>query len=133
MREPPEPKHLGASDEEVVELCREWMRYLGATDAVVAAGDSRRVCDLYGSRYLGWVENKRGNLEVELVERAAAVVAADGRRGLVFARHGVSPFARVRADELAIAIFWFDVQGGTLDGVNMLGRDLLAKATTSPN
>lgn len=107
------------------------MRYLGATDALVAAGELRRACDLYGSRDLGWVENHRGNLEVELVERAAAVAAADGRRGLIFARHGVSPAARVRADELGIAVFRFDAQGGTLDGVNLLGRELRATAQAS--
>jgi len=106
------------------------MRYLGATDAVAATGESRQVCDLYGTRYLGWVENRRGNLGLELVERAAAVAVADGRPGLLFARHGVSPAARVRADEVGIAIFGFDVQGGTLDGVNLLGRGLLANAQT---
>jgi hypothetical protein len=106
------------------------MRYLGDTDAVVATGESRRVCDLYGTHYLGWVENRRGNLGLELVERAAAVTVADGRRGLLFARHGVSPAARVKADEFGIAIFGFDAQGGTLDGVNLLGRGLLANTQT---
>lgn len=100
------------------------MRFLGATDTVVAMGESRQSCDLYASGYLGWVDNKRGNLEVEFVERAAAVTGVDGRRGLIFARHGVSPFARVRADELGIAIFGFDPEGGTLDGVNLVGRQL---------
>lgn len=104
------------------------MNYLGVTDAVVAAGKSRQVCDLYGSHYLGWVENKTGNVEIGLVEHAATVVATDGRRGLIFARRGVIPAARVRADELGIAIFGFDPQGGTLDGVNLLGRELVANA-----
>ncbi|MFF2773190.1 hypothetical protein ACFVUP_39455 [Streptomyces bacillaris] len=130
MIETPEPRPWGASDDEAVELCREWMHYLGVTDVVVAVGEARQVCDLYGSRNLGWVMNKRGNLEVELVERAATVAAADGRRGLVFARRGVMPDARMRADELGIAIFGFDPQGGTLDGVNLLGRELFANAQT---
>lgn len=102
------------------------MHFLGATDAVVATNESRQICELYGSRHIGWVENKRGNLEVEFVERAAAVTTADGRRGLIFARHGVSPIARVRADELGIAIFSFDPEGGTLDGVNLVGREWCA-------
>lgn len=104
------------------------MHYLGAADVVVATGEARQICDLYGSRYLGWVENKTGNLEIEQVEHAAAVVAADGRRALIFARRGVSPAARVRADEFGIAIFGFDPQGGTLDGVNLRGRELFATA-----
>lgn len=109
------------------------MYYLGAGDAIVATGDSRQLCDLYGSRHLGWVENKRGNLEVRLVEHAGMIVAADGRRGLIFARRGVIPAASVRADELGIAIFGFDPQGGTLDGVNLLGRELFAIAQAQPH
>lgn len=104
------------------------MRCLGATDTAIATGDSRQACDLYSSIYLGWVDNDRGNLDVELVERAAAVVAADGRRGLIFAGHGVSPFARAKAEAFGIAVFRFDAQGGTLDGVNLLGRELFAIA-----
>jgi len=104
------------------------MRYLGATDAAVATGESRQTCDLYASGYLGWVENKRGNLQIVQVEHAAAIVAADGRSGLIFARHGVIPAARVRADERGIAILGFDPRGGTLDGVNLLGRELIANA-----
>ncbi len=103
-----------------------WMRYLGEMDAVVAGVESRRVCDMYGSRYLGWVENGQGNVGLALVERAAAAVAADGRRGLIFVRRGVRPQAVDRADQLGIAIFGFDPRGGTLDGVNLVGRKLRA-------
>lgn len=102
------------------------MRFLGATDAVVAKGEPRQSCDLYASGYLGWVENKRGNLGLEAVERAALVVAADGRRGLIFIRAGALPQAVDRADALGIAIFGFDPEGGTLDGVNLVGRELCA-------
>ncbi|MFF2773074.1 hypothetical protein ACFVUP_38855 [Streptomyces bacillaris] len=94
----------------------------------MATGEARQICDLYGSHHLGWVENHTGNLEIGLVEQAAAVIAADGRRGLIFARRGVIPAARVRAEELGIAILGFDPQGGTLDGVNLLGRELCATA-----
>lgn len=127
-RQTPEPKRWGASDGEAIELCREWMMYLGAADTVVAYGTAVRVCDLYSSHYLAWVENKTGNLGIGAIEQAATVVAADGRRAWIFARRGVSPAARVRADELGIAIFGFDPQGGTLDGVNLLGRELFAAA-----
>lgn len=125
-RHPPEPKPRGASDDEAIELCREWMIYLGAADAVAASGTTTGVCDLYSARSLAWVNNQRGNLEVKRVERAASVSAADGRRALIFVLGGVIPAARVRADELRIAIFGFDPEGGTLDGVNQLGRELCA-------
>lgn len=123
-RQPPEPNPWGASNDEAIELCREWMIYLGAADTVVASGAAGKACDLYSAMYLGWVENQRGNLGVDLVERAASVAAADGRRGLIFVRHGVLTQAFDRADQSGIAIFGFDPQGGTLDGVNLLGREL---------
>ncbi|QIZ99420.1 hypothetical protein [Leifsonia sp. PS1209] len=92
----------------------------------MAKGESRQTCDLYASRYLGWVENRRGNLGLEAVERAALVVAADGRRGLIFIRHGVLPQAVDRADSLGLAVFGFDPEGGTLNGVNLVGREWYA-------
>ncbi|MFF9565162.1 hypothetical protein ACF1AJ_17585 [Leifsonia sp. NPDC014704] len=125
-RQPPEPKPWGASDDEAIELCREWMIYLGATDAVAAYGTTAEVCDIYSAGSLAWVDNQRGNLAVHRVERAASVSAADGRQALIFVRAGVFPAARVRADDLGVAIFGFDPEGGTLDGVNLLGRELLA-------
>ncbi|QIZ99848.1 hypothetical protein [Leifsonia sp. PS1209] len=125
-RQPPEPKPRGASDNEAIELCREWMIYLGAADTVVAAGAAVQACELYSAGYLAWVDNQRGNLDMAQVTRAASVSAADGRRGLIFVRHGVLPQAVDRADELGIAIFRFDPHGGTLDGGNLLGRELCA-------
>lgn len=102
------------------------MIYLGAADTVMASGPAVRACDLYNASYLAWVENKRGNLGLEAVERAALTVAADGRRALIFIRHGVLPQAVDRADDLGIAIFGFDPEGGTLDGVNLVGREWYA-------
>lgn len=125
-RQPPEPKPRGASDDEAIALCREWMIYLGAVDTVLASGATVQACDLYSAGYLAWVDNDRGNLDVPHVMRAASLSAADGRRGLIFVRHGVLPQAVDRADELGVAIFGFDPQGGTLDGGNLLGRELYA-------
>ena len=98
------------------------MVHLGATDARVADGAIRFVCDLYSSRFLGWVENHRGNLDVDLVERAAATSASDGRIPLVFVPGGVFPEARDRADSLGVALLRFRPEDGALDGINVLGR-----------
>ena len=120
----PPPRPLGVSNDEAIELCRQWMVYLGATDSVVASGDSRRACDLYSSRFLGWVDTRGGNLNVELVEHAAQVATSDGRRALVFVPGGVYPDAQDRADVLGIALLRFDPYGGDLDGANLAGRQL---------
>lgn len=102
------------------------MIYLGAVDTVAASGAAVKACDLYSAKFLAWVDNKPGNLDIERVNRAATVSAADGRPALMFVRHGVLPDARERADELGVAVFGFDPRGGTLDGVNLRGRALSA-------
>lgn len=130
-RQPPDPKPWGASDNEAIELCREWMIYLGAGDTVVASGAAVQACDLYSAKFLAWVENRAANLEIERVNRAATVSAANGRPALIFVRHGVLPDARERADELGVAVFGFDPKSGTLDGVNLLGRALSAKGLSA--
>jgi len=120
--EPPHPRVWRASDEEAVELCREWMVYLGAVDVVAASAAVTRVCDIYSSRFLAWVDNRRGNLGLDVVERAAATAAGDGRYPLVFLSGGVLPEAQDRADALGLALLRFDAQGGNLDGANLVGR-----------
>lgn len=122
---PPAPLRWRATDLEAVQLCREWMVYLGAPDAVSAEGESRGVCDIYSSRFLAWVSNQRGNLGLDLIEKAAAVAAADGRFPLVFASGGVLPEAQDRADAVGLAILRFDAQAGNLDGANLIGRRML--------
>lgn len=120
--EMPSPRPWGVSDEEAIELCREWMVHLGATDTRAAEESTHHVCDLYSTHFLGWVENRRGNLDIDLVERAAATSAGDGRFPLLFVPGGVFPEARDRADALGVALLRFRPQDGALDGVNGLGR-----------
>lgn len=121
---------FGVSDEEAVELCREWMIYLGAADSVVATGGTGEFCDLYSSRYLGWVDNGRGNLDVDAVEKAAAFAAADGRQPLIFLRGGVRPVAQERADVLEVALLNYRERDRALDGRSRLGRKIIATGLT---
>lgn len=125
-KQPPEPKPWGASVEEAIELCREWMVYLGAADTVAASIETGQLCDLYSTRYLAWVDNQRRNLDLELVDRAARMSAGDGRQALIFIPGGVRPAARKRADELGVGLFRYDAHGGVLDGANTIGRQLYA-------
>lgn len=112
------------SDEEAIQLCRDWMIFLGATDTVAASGTVRQLCDLYSDRYLGWVDNRRGNLDVDIVNRAATLAAADGRRALIFLPGGVRPVAQDLADALGVALLRYGAHGGVLDGANTIGRQL---------
>lgn len=107
------------------------MVHLGATDARATDLRANRVCDLYSSHFLGWVETRRGNLDVDLVERAAAISAGDGRSPLLFLPGGVFPEARDRADALGVALLRFRAQDGALEGVNGLGRQ--ARTVGLPN
>lgn len=124
--ESPEPRLWRASDEEAVELCREWMIYLGAADAVVAQGEARKVCDLYSSRFLAWVDNRRQNLDVDVVQTAAQVAAMDGRYPMIFVPGGIFPDAQYLADATGVALLRFDSVGGDLDGASAIGRRLRA-------
>lgn len=128
--EPPAPTPWDVSDEEAVLLCRDWMIFLGATDTVAASG-TQQSCDLYSHRYLGWVDNRRGNLDVDDVERAASIAGTDGRGALIFVSGGVIPRARQRADLLGVALLRYGAQGGDLDGANSLGRQLCASGLAS--
>lgn len=116
----------GATGAAAVELCQHWMIRLGATDTVVASEEAGTICDLYSSRYLAWVESRRGNLDLGVVESAAAISAADGRAALIFVAGGVFPSVQDRADDLRLGLLRFDAHAGDLDGANIVGRQVLA-------
>lgn len=124
--EVPRPRVWKASNQEAVELCRDWMVYLGAADVVAASGDVAEVCDLYSSGFLAWVDNRRGNVGLDLVEKAATIAMGDGRHPLVFLSGGVLPEAQDRADAVGLALLRFDAQGGNLEGANLVGRQIRA-------
>lgn len=121
-KEPPQPRLWRASDEEAVELCRQWMIYLGAADAVSAQGEARKVCDIYSSRFLAWVDNRRQNLDVDVVQNAASVAAVDGRHPLIFVPGGIFPDAQDLADATGVALLRFSSLEGDLDGAGAAGR-----------
>jgi hypothetical protein len=106
------------------------MVYLGATDTVIARGDSRHLCDLYSRRYLAWVSDARGNLDVGIIDDAARIAASDGRLPLVFVPGGVRPIARERADALGVALLRYRPLDGALDGANTFGRQLCVSGLT---
>lgn len=127
----PKARPYGVSAEDALELCKEWMIYLGAADTVTASGSIRELCDLYSSRYLAWVDNGRGNLDVDAVERAASLASSDGRQALIFLRGGVRPIAQQRADALGVALMNYHAQDGSLAGRSKLGRELLSSVSTA--
>lgn len=124
--EEPEPMPLGVSDDGAVALCRHWMVHLGAADTVVASETVRAVCDLFSSRYLAWVDNGRGSLEVEAVLRAAEVASSDGRQPIIFKRGGIRGDAQSQADLRGVALFSYVPSDGLLEGANPLGFQLRA-------
>lgn len=119
----PAPRPFGVSAEEAIELCREWMIYLGATDTVASSGQAKDLCDLFSTRYLAWVDNGRGNLDVGPIEVAATLAATDGRRPLIFMQGGVRPTAQQRADALGVALLNYHARDGSLAGRSRLGRE----------
>ena len=117
--ERPRPRPVGSSQTAAVEFCREWMVYLGETDTVIAAGDAA-VCDLYSSRYVALVENRIGNIEVPLVQRAVTLSASDGRRALVFHSGGCFPDAGELANAHGIPLIAYVARAGNIEPRNRL-------------
>lgn len=114
----PAPRREGVSDVEAVELCRDWMVYLGAADTVVARGGVSRVCDLYSSRYVAFVDNGYDNIGQEIVDGASALAASDGRSAIIFHAGGCSPEASRVADAIGIPILTFDALNGAIEARN---------------
>jgi hypothetical protein len=94
------------------------MIYLGEVDTVAAVGEASEICDLYSSRYVALVDNHRGNIGLPVVDRAAALVASDGRRGLIFHSGGCLPVAAVKAERLGIAAIMFDARNCLIEPRN---------------
>ncbi|GAB3396187.1 hypothetical protein GCM10027568_29830 [Humibacter soli] len=116
--ERPAPRRDGVSDSEAVALCRQWMVYLGETDAVEAVGRVASVCDLFSSHYVALVDNKQGNIGLPLVERGMALASADGRRCVIFHSGGCLPNAGRAADQAGIAVIMFDPENGDIEATN---------------
>ena len=116
----PRPCPVGSSQSAAVEFCREWMMYLGEADTVIATGAAAEICDLYSSRYVALVENRIGNIEVPLVQRAIALSASDGRRGLVFHSGGCFGDAAELSDAHGIALITYMSRAGDIAAANRL-------------
>ena len=100
------------------------MVYLGEADTVESVGAATAICDLYSSRYVALVDNRRGNIGLPLIYKAAALVAADGRRGLIFHSDGCLPDAALQAESLGIAVITFDARNGWIEARNRTANDI---------
>jgi hypothetical protein len=100
------------------------MVFLGERDTVIAEGPAAAACDLYSSRYLALVENRRGNIEVPLVQRAIALAESDGRRGVVFHPGGCLPDAAELANDRGVALIMFDARNGEIEARNQVAVEI---------
>ena len=114
----PRPRPVGSSRTAAVEFCREWMIFLGERDTVIAEGPAAAACDLYSSRYVVLVENRIGNIEVPLVQRAVALSRSDGRRAVVFHSGGCFGDAAELADTYGIALITYVAREGDIEARN---------------
>lgn len=94
------------------------MVYLGEEDTVVAEGATAVICDLYSSRYVALVENRIGNIEVPLVQRAVMLSASDGRHSLVFHSGGCFPDAGELANAHGIPLIAYVARAGDIEPRN---------------
>lgn len=129
--DPPAARPYGVSDREAVDLCLEWMKYLGESDAIVSEGQARDLCDLFSGRYLCWVDNRVGNLDQELVGKASALARSDGRRSLIFIAGGCAGDSQVLADRAGVAVLRYEPFNRTISAGNKVGRELIHAVETT--
>ena len=120
----PRPRPVGSSQPAAVEFCREWMVYLGEQNTVVAQGATAAICNLYSSRYVALVENRIGNIEVPLVQRAVTVSRSDGRRAVVFHSGGCFGDAAELADAYGVALITYVAREGDIEARNRVAMPI---------
>lgn len=87
-------------------LACEWMRYLGALDAIVTPAQRDGGVDVRSRDFVAQVKHRRGEaIGVEPVRQLHGVAAAEGRRALFFSSSGYTREAVAFASEVAMALF----------------------------
>ncbi len=123
----PQPRPDGADSGEAVELCAEWLSFLGDPDVTVAPAGAG--FDISSCTSIAWVNNRFGNVDYDYVLTASEVAREDGRLPLIFFRGGFAPEAQDLATNRGFGLLRYDAAGRRLSGQNRLGRRLRAAAT----
>lgn len=102
----------------------EWMRWLGAVDAVVTRGRDEGV-HVRSAHYVAQVKHRpRDFVSVDVVRALHGVAAAEGRTGLVFASGRFSTDALAFAARADVALFVFRPAEGRLVPANTVAQRL---------
>jgi len=104
----------------------EWMRYWGYTNVAATAVGADAGIDVVSNEAVTQVKAETSATGRPKVQQHHGVAVAEGKTAIFFALAGFTPAARTYADENAILLFKFDLQGEP-EPVNTAAHALMAK------
>ena len=123
---PPGVQRLNARGAEF--LARDWMRHLGATEAVVTPERRDGGVDVISREFVAQVKHIRGEqIGVAAIRQLYGVATAESRRALFFSSSGYTRDALAFARENDIALFVVRYQEGRLVPHGALAQHFLAQ------
>jgi hypothetical protein len=123
----PEPHPLGVSHSGAEELCAQWMRHLGATDAKKTRTSADGGIDVISEKYVAQVKNFSGTVPVESVRELVGVGLVHERIPLFFTS-GTYPTGAIEfANKGGVALFVYSAENGTLRPVNAKAKQLFSE------
>ncbi len=108
-------------------LVAEWMRHLGALDAVVTPAGPDGGVDLRSPRYVAQVKHRADLVPVQQVRDLAGVAALERRTALFFTTGAYSSHSLAFARDAGIALFIVRYREGQLKPANPLAHQLLQR------
>lgn len=121
------PSPVGqVSPREAEELCCEWMKHLGATDAEVTRFTSDGGIDVASQHYIAQVKHYAGSVGGPEVFQFIGVASVDGRVPLFFTSGTYTQQAQVAASRANLALFTYSAAAGTIEAINAHAEDILS-------
>jgi hypothetical protein len=121
----PDKQLFGVSAEGAERLCAEWMKHLGASDVLVTRATADGGIDLIADPYIAQVKNYAGTVGVIPVRELAGVASIQNREALFFTSGTYASGAIDFANQAQIALFAYNAEEGTLQGINPRAVGLL--------
>jgi hypothetical protein len=120
----PAPQPYGVSHQGAEQLAAEWMRHLGADDAVVTQFIGDGGIDVVSYRCIAQVKNLAAGSSVPVaqIRELAGVAAHDGRMAIFFTSGSYSVGGVEFADRARMALFTYDAARGTLSPENSVAH-----------
>lgn len=117
---PPPSLPYGVSPKGAEQLCADWMRHLGATEAEVTQYSHDGGIDIVSARFVAQVKHWAGPVGAPTVREMAGVAVVEQRTGVVFTSDTFTDEAVRFAEAAGVLLFVFSPEFGTLHAASTL-------------